>query len=284
MLRKGIYFMLFATIFFLVVKIGVKLLPHIPAMEIVFFRCLISFVISYVILKSQDVYIFGNNKFLLCMRGIFGTIGLYLYFVILQNIPLATASTIIYLTPVFTSLIGVFILKEKMSLLQWICISFAFLGILLIQGYDQRVTPNYLLLGLLGSFCAGCAYNIIRYLRKKEHSLVLMIYFPMIACPIGGVISYFNWENPSLYDLSILIGIGVVTQFAQYFMTKSFQSDKVSTVSIITYSEILFVIAIGYKFFDESFNTLTYIGMFMVVSSVIISILYSSSKFSLIEK
>ena len=32
----------------------------------------------------------------------------------------------------------------------------------------------------------------IRYLKDKEHSLVLMIYFPMIACPIGGLFSYFN--------------------------------------------------------------------------------------------
>ena len=41
--------MFFATIFFMVVKIGVKMLPHIPPMEIVFFRCIISFIISSVI-------------------------------------------------------------------------------------------------------------------------------------------------------------------------------------------------------------------------------------------
>ena len=45
--------MFFATIFFMVVKIGVKLLPHIPPMEIVFFRCLISFIITYLLLKSK---------------------------------------------------------------------------------------------------------------------------------------------------------------------------------------------------------------------------------------
>ncbi len=114
--------MFISTIFFLIVKIGVKLLPHIPTMEIVFFRCIISFFISFLILKNQGVYIFGNNKFLLFMRGIFGTIGLYFYFLIIQNIPLATASTIIYITPIFTSIIGVFVLKEKINLLQSVCI------------------------------------------------------------------------------------------------------------------------------------------------------------------
>ena len=91
--------MFFATIFFMVVKIFVKMLPHIPPMEIVFFRCLISFLITYYLLKRKGHNILGTNRSLLMMRGIFGTIGLYCYFVILQEIPLATASTLIYFTP-----------------------------------------------------------------------------------------------------------------------------------------------------------------------------------------
>ena len=71
-------------------------------------------------------------------------------------------------------------MKEKITFLQSLCILFAFFGIILIQGYDYRVTSNYLILGLLGSFCAGCAYNIIRYLRKKEHPLVLICSFKLL--------------------------------------------------------------------------------------------------------
>lgn len=264
--------MFFATIFFMVVKIGVKLLPHIPPMEIVFFRCLISFIITYFLLKSKGKSIFGNNKFLLLLRGIFGTLGLYFYFVILQEIPLATASTLIYLTPLFTSLVGVFILKEKMTTFQWIFFLMAFSGIFLIQGFDSRVTFQSVLIGSAGSLCAAFAYNIIRHLRDKEHSLVLMIYFPMLACPIGGFISYFNWVEPSFNDYLILISIGIFTQFAQYFMTRSYQSDKVSRVSIISYSEIIFVIAIGSLFFDENFNFLVYIGMFLVTFGVVFNV------------
>ena len=57
--------MFLATVFFMVVKIGVKLLPNIPPMEIVFFRCLISFLITYFLLKRKNVSILGNNRNLL---------------------------------------------------------------------------------------------------------------------------------------------------------------------------------------------------------------------------
>ena len=265
--------MFFATIFFMVVKIFVKMLHHIPPMEIVFFRCLISFLITYYLLKRKGHNILGTNKSLLMMRGIFGTIGLYCYFVILQEIPLATASTLIYFTPLFTSLVGVFLLREKMSIIQWILLLIAFFGIILIQGFDSRVNIFYLLIGLGGSLCAAFAYSIIRYLRDKEHSLVLMIYFPMIAFPIGGLISIFNWVQPNLIDLLLLILIGVFTQFAQYFMTKAFQSEKVSKVSIVSYSELVFVLLIGNIFFDEKFEFLVYLGMILVTFGVVLNIL-----------
>ena len=265
--------MFFATIFFMVVKIFVKMLPHIPPMEIVFFRCVISFLITYYLLKRKGHNILGTNRSLLMMRGIFGTIGLYCYFVILQEIPLATASTLIYFTPLFTSLVGVFLLREKMSIIQWILLLIAFFGIILIQGFDSRVNIFYLLIGLGGSLCAAFAYSIIRYLRDKEHSLVLMIYFPMIAFPIGGLISIFNWVQPNLIDLSLLILIGVFTQFAQYFMTKAFQSEKVSKVSIVSYSELVFVLLIGNIFFDEKFEFLVYLGMILVTFGVVFNIL-----------
>ena len=265
--------MFFATIFFMVVKIFVKMLPHIPPMEIVFFRCLISFLITYYLLKRKGHNILGTNRSLLMMRGIFGTIGLYCYFVILQEIPLATASTLIYFTPLFTSLVGVFLLREKMSMIQWILLLIAFFGIILIQGFDSRVNIFYSLIGLGGSLCAAFAYSIIRYLRDKEHSLVLMIYFPMIAFPIGGLISIFNWVQPNLIDLFLLILIGVFTQFAQYFMTKAFQSEKVSKVSIVSYSELVFVLLIGNIFFDEKFEFLVYLGMILVTFGVVFNIL-----------
>ncbi len=266
--------MFFATIFFMLMKICVKMLPHIPPMEVVFFRCIISFFITFIILKRKKIEVLGKNRFLLSLRGIFGTIGLYLYFIIIQEIPLATASTLIYLTPLFSSLIGIFFLQEKMTFLQWILLLISFFGILLIQGFDDRISLYYVLIGAGGSLCAAIAYSIIRHLKHEENSLVIMIYFPMIAFPVGGFFSYFNWIAPSYEDLFVLISIGILTQFAQYFMTRAYQSTEISKVSIVSYVEILFVIAVGSIYFNENFTILVYVGMFLVTVGVIINVIF----------
>ncbi|MFW5760678.1 MAG: EamA family transporter, partial [Cyclobacteriaceae bacterium] len=108
---KGIRYMLLATFVFSSMNVCVKLVPHLPPVEIVFFRSLISLVLSYSFLKSQKEFSWGNNKLNLIMRGIFGAIALILYFKTLQHIPLASAVTIQFLAPIFTAIMGIFLVK-----------------------------------------------------------------------------------------------------------------------------------------------------------------------------
>ena len=69
---------------------------------------------------SQKIYVFGNNKGLLVVRGVVGSIGLITFFYTLQNIPLASAVTIQYLSPIFTTILGIFLVKEKVKPIQFV--------------------------------------------------------------------------------------------------------------------------------------------------------------------
>src|SRR3982750_1045501 len=89
--------MLLATLAFSVMNVFVKQLNRIPAMEIVFFRCLVSAAIFFVGIGRAGVDWKGNNNALLIARGASGTLALFMFFITLQNIPLATAVTIAYL-------------------------------------------------------------------------------------------------------------------------------------------------------------------------------------------
>ena len=92
--------MLLAGIFFAMMNVSVKYIPHIPAIEIIVFRSIFSLIFSYLVLKKQKVNVFGNNKKWLIIRGVVGSIGLISFFYTLQNIPLASAVTIQYLSPI----------------------------------------------------------------------------------------------------------------------------------------------------------------------------------------
>lgn len=270
--------MLLATFLFSMMNVTVKLLPHIPAVEVVFFRSVVSFFISFVVLKATKVPIWGNNKKLLVLRGAAGAMALIMYFRLIQEIPLASATTILFLSPIFATILGIFFVGEKVKLVQWIFFLVSFAGIIMIKGFDTRIGAIYLLLGFASSLFSGVAYNCIRKLNTSEHPLVIIFYFPLVTLPITAVLSYFNWVTPRGYDWFILLLVGVLTQIAQYFMTRSFQMEEISKVASLRYLGIIYALLIGYFFFDEKFGVMVYFGMALTILGVVLNIWYKHTQ------
>ncbi|MBL6445041.1 DMT family transporter [Fulvivirga sp. 29W222] len=266
--------MVIAGFFFALMNVFVKMVPDIPAVEVVFFRSVVSLVLSYGFLKAGGVSIWGKNKKILLLRGASGAVALILYFATIQAIPLASAVTIQFLSPIFTSILGVFIVKEKVKPLQWLFFVLAFVGIIIIQGFDPRITPFYLGIGIIAALFSGLAYNFIRKLNTNEHPLVIVFYFPLVTLPVTGTISMFDWVSPEGWEWLLLLLIGVLTQVAQYFMTKAYQSEELSKVASLKYINIIYALAFGWVIFEETFNFITYVGMLVVLTGVILNIWY----------
>jgi len=277
-LSPGVRYMLLATFLFACMNVLVKLVPHIPAVEVVFFRCVVSLAMSYAVLRAQRVNIWGNNRKWLIARGAFGAVALVLYFTLLQDIPLATAITLQFLAPIATAILGMLLLREKVWTLQWFFFLITFVGMLVISGFDTRMEPIHLLMGILAAGGSGMAYTIIRKLNYSEHPLVIVLYFPLVTLPLTGIYSIFNWVMPSGWDWPILLGVGVFTQFAQYFMTKAYQAEEVSKVANLKYLSIVYALLFGFLFFGETFNVLTYVGMILVIAGVVLNVWYKQKK------
>lgn len=275
-LSQGVRYMLLASFIFILMKVFVKYIPHIPAIEIILFRAIISLGISVYFLKRQKVNIWGNNKPILIARGLSGATALILYFGLLQQIPLATASTLQYLAPIFTAVIGIFLVGEKVKHLQWLFFALSFAGILVIQGFDPRISSTHLIIGISASVFMGLAYNFIRKLKTNEHPLVIIFYFPLVVLPVAAIWSSFVWVQPVGTDWIYLLLVGVTTQIAQFFMTKAYQKEELSKVSILSYISIIYSLLFGYLLFDETFNLYTYAGMALVLMGVILNVMWKT--------
>jgi drug/metabolite transporter (DMT)-like permease len=76
----------------------------------------------------------------------------------------------------------------------------------------------------------------------------------------------------------VLLAIGVLTQIAQYFMTKSYQSEELSKVANLNFIGIIYALGFGYVLFEETFNLLTYLGMTLVMVGVVLNVVYKQRK------
>lgn len=273
--------MITASIFFSLMNLLVKFVPHIPALELVFFRCLISLIITLYLLRKAKVSIFGNNKKVLILRGVFGITALTMFFITLQNMPMASAVTIQYLSPLFTSLFGITLLSEKVKSSQWLFFAISFVGVIVVKGFDSNISLLMFCFGLGGAIFSGLAYNCIRMLKSTDHPYVVVLYFPLIGLPITGVYSAMNWVMPTGYDWLYILGIGVFTQIAQIRMTKALQSERIAKVSSVRYLGLFYALFFGFVFFGETYSWQSIIGMLLVILGVVFSLLTKKRKKSI---
>jgi len=192
--------------------------------------------------------------------------------------PLATAVTIQYLSPIFTALLGVFVLREHVRARQWLCYLIAFAGIFVIKGFDARVSSFYLLIGIASAICSGMAYNLVRRLREREEPIVVVLHFQLVGIAAGLVFVLFEWRTPTPSEWFYLLMCGVLTQIGQICLTKSLQAERVATVAVLNYLGLIYALVFGLTIFGERYSAQTVVGICLVVAGVLLAVLFGKPK------
>lgn len=274
-LTPGIRHMLLSTFSFAIMNVLVKKLVNIPSMELVFFRCAVSMLMCFQILYKEGVDWKGSNRARLVARGTFGTISVYFFFITLHNMPLGTAVTIQYLSPIFTTIIAIFLLKEKVKPWQWLFFIISFSGVLVIKGFDTRISLSMLAIGILSALGSGFAYNMVRSLKEKEHTMVVVLHFQLIGTLTGFLFMLFDWKTPQGWEWVYLILTGVLTQVGQVNLTKALQLERIANVTIFNYLGIIYALGLGFILFGEQYDWLALAGIILVVGGVLLNYFYN---------
>ena len=169
-------------------------------------------------------------------------------------------------------------MKEKIWPLQWLFFIMAFLGVLVLKGFDSQINTTGLTLVIIASITSGLVYNIISKIGKSEHPVVVVNYFMVIATLTGLVLSLNSWVNPVGIEWVLLFSLGVFGYYGQVFMTKAFQSGKTDQIAPIKYVEVIFSVSLGLLVFNEIYTIWSFIGISLIIGSLILNVLYKARK------
>ncbi len=266
--------MLVAGLSFAFMNISIKFITHLSIFQVVMARVIITLLVSFIVIKKFKKSIKGFNTKALILRGFYGSLGLICYIYTLQNMYLATAIVIHYLSPIFTTLIAYIQFNEKIKPTQWWCFIITFIGVLVVKGFSEVSLFNFLI-GVLGAIFTGLAYNSIKSMKGKEDPDVIVFYHPLITLPIIIIYALIfpqSYVVPTKFDYVFLIGTGVFTQIGQYFITRAYQLDNAARISSVTYIGLIWGVLFGVILFGESYSILSFMGMILVLLGVIMNL------------
>ncbi|EGQ7692254.1 DMT family transporter [Vibrio vulnificus] len=282
----GVRYMILSALGFALMSASVKYVSvhGIPLFEIVAARALVSLIISYLDVKRKGISVWGNNKRWLFARGAVGTMALMCVYYAVTALPLAEATILQYVHPVFTALLAVLFLKERVQPATLACIVLCLLGVftMVYPSFDASGVGELPMLSvgiaLLGAFGSSIAYVIVRKLSRTEDSSVIIFYFPLVALPVSAMLIGDDFVVPDVALILVLILVGIFTQIGQFGLTKAMQTQTAGNASAYSYVQIVFSALLGVVLFNEVPSIWTLLGGSLIVIGALINVFGPKSK------
>ncbi|EHU9438811.1 DMT family transporter [Vibrio vulnificus] len=282
----GVRYMILSALGFALMSASVKYVSvhGIPLFEIVAARALVSLIISYLDVKRKGISVWGNNKRWLFARGAVGTLALMCVYYAVTALPLAEATILQYVHPVFTALLAVLFLKERVQPATLACIALCLFGVftMVYPSFDASGVGELPMLSvgiaLLGAFGSSIAYVIVRKLSRTEDSSVIIFYFPLVALPVSAMLIGDDFVVPDITLILILILVGIFTQVGQFGLTKAMQTQTAGNASAYSYVQIVFSALLGVVLFNEVPSIWTLLGGSLIVTGALINVFGPKSK------
>ena len=254
------------------VKLGAQYFSNV---ELVFYRSSIGLLVVYAILRQQGGSVVTPHWTGHFWRGVCGSIALMLFFYCITVLPLATAVTLNYTSPLFLTLLTIWVLKERLHLPLAITITLGFVGmVLLLHPTLERnqLVPG--LLGLVSGLFAGIAMLNVRQLGMRgEPDYRVVFYFSLIATFISGTAMLLDTIHPvSARSVPILLGLGCSATLAQLAMTRAYRTGKTLVAGSLSYSTVVFASLFGMMLWGESLTFSGWAGMALIITSGVLSL------------
>ena len=187
------------------------------------------------------------------VRSVFLTVTTGLFNAGLMFVPLATATTIMFLTPILTTVLSVFILKEQVGIRRMAGVALGFAGaIVVVQPWTAfSGTFNIGVLLLLAAAVSNASYQIAtRAVRADDPRTSLLL-----TAAFGAVVSSFIlpwfWQWPDIYGWTLLIASGAAGALGHFCIIKAFSHAPASVIAPFSYSSLIWATLLGYVIWGD---------------------------------
>lgn len=259
--------------------------------QLVFYRNSIGLIfLSFSLLKNKPHQ--QGGKFLwLAFRGIMGTIALYALLYSIVHMPLGTAMAYNLTSAIFISLFSHILFREFHGWQVILGLIIGFLGMILVYKPQMDIAWYYHVAGLISGIASATSYITIGRLTRFYDSRVVVLSFltagillPLCSMIIHAVTGWtadelfiLDWKFPESSEWIWILLFGFFALLGQYFVTRSYGSDKAGIVSVIAYANIPFSLFLGIFLGDALPGIITTIGIILIIISGVIIAFYKQS-------
>ena len=264
--------MIVASLLFACMGVCVKLgSGHFSTGELVFYRGFVGFLMMLMLVRLQGISWTTPHWRMQLSRGLSGTLSLMCYFFALSILPLATAVTLAYTSPLFVALLLVLWFRERLGIKAFAAIGLGFVGVVLLLKPTLRADQWVGAVGGIGSgLIASVAYVNVRELgRVGEPEARTVLWFSFVTSLLG-----LSWtllagqlHAIDLQNAAIILGVGGFGGCAQLAMTRAYRYGKTIVSANLAYTTVIFSSLFGVALWDERLPWTSIVAILIIIAS-----------------
>ena len=270
--QLGFLYMFMSICAFSLMDVIVKWSVDYPIGQVLFFRGFFGIVFYFFVIPRERFHNFyqTDRPGLHALRCISGLIALVAIFIALRKLPLATVVSISFAAPIFTTILSIFLLSEKVGIYRWLAVLIGFIGIVIIAEPGVSELNIYYIFPVI--FCLGLSYVAItiRQLSSTEPVWLISFYFSLSITLLSFLTIPQGWVMPSFKHFVLLSFMGIFGGVANLWLSQSYKYSEVSLVTPLKYLALVFAIFFGYFVWEEIPTIKTLVGSFLVIISTLI--------------
>lgn len=185
------------------------------------------------------------------LRGTLFIVGSVLIVWSFSELPLATAITMLYMSPIFMVILSVPLLGERISRHRWIAVIGGFIGVLIIMRPGSAGFQWALLLPLMAAMVNALRDVMTRRLARTETSISILFWSNIVLMAGGFMTLPMGWAPVSTQDAFWFLAAGIFNGTAHFCIIDALRTGEASALAPVRYTALLWAALLGYAVWGE---------------------------------
>ena len=243
--------------------------------EIVFFRSLPAGVVLFAMARFRRERIATRQWRLHALRCVVGVCTMFVGFYAVSKLPLATATTLEYTTPLF--ILACMIVFARRHITPQIAFAMigGFAGVVVLMRPTLETGQTLAFAAALASAAlAGVVYALIRRLSDAgEPTWRIVFWNSLTGTVIAATLIPFSPRSDYSAQAIVALGaVGIVGLLAQLAMTRAFSTGPATLLASLQYSTVAFAALYGVIIWGDTLSFASVLGLSLIVLSGIVAL------------
>jgi drug/metabolite transporter (DMT)-like permease len=242
---------------------------HIDVVQVVWARYTFAFLLTLIISNplSRPGLLRSGRPVLQVTRAVILLGSTALNFFALKYLRLDQVLAITFSTPFFVAALSGPVLGEWVGPRRWAAIGVGFIGVLVVTRPGFGLVHPAAILAVSATICYAAYMLTTRLLSRVDSNDTTLFYSNFIGAVLMAPIVPFFWQMPDLWQFLLMMMAGALASFGHFMLIVAHRHAPASVLSSFIYSQLVWVVALGYAVFGDVPDGYTLAGASIVIAS-----------------